>query len=175
LLDLAQLREARIELAREFVTPAGLLADVAATHELMATAKRQTLLVRCPDDLGAVLVDRRRMSQVLGNLVANAIRYSPAEGHVTLRGERRGGEVRLVVEDDGPGIPPTDRDRVFDKFYRLDRDRRSGGGTGLGLAIARTLVDLHGGRIWVEDAPAGGSAFVVTLAAEDLPAGVAVG
>ncbi|HUG55631.1 MAG TPA: ATP-binding protein [Candidatus Limnocylindrales bacterium] len=175
LLDLAQLRQARIELAREFVKPAALLAEVAAAHEVMSTAKRQTLLVRCPDDVGPVLVDRRRMAQVLGNLVANAIRYSPEAGNVTLRGERRGSEVRLVVEDDGPGIPPAERDRVFDKFYRLDRDRRSGGGTGLGLAIARTLVDLHGGRIWVEAVPAGGSAFVVSLAEEAMPAGVAAG
>jgi signal transduction histidine kinase len=79
-----------------------------------------------------------------------------------------GGLVRLAVQDAGPGIPPAERERVFDKFYQVGRvEGERPSGTGLGLTIARHLVELHGGRIWVEDAPAGGAAFVLLLPAAE--------
>jgi signal transduction histidine kinase len=170
LLDLAQLQEARIELSRELLRPDALLSEVAAAHELMAGERAQTLRVECAVEGMAVLADRRRMSQVLGNLVANAIRYSPASTTIRIVATRAGDEVRFAVIDEGPGIPAAERQRVFDKFYRLRATRDLAGGSGLGLAIAKSLVDLHGGRIWVEDGSAGGSAFVVAMRAEPVPA-----
>ncbi len=167
LLDLAQLQEAKIALSREFVATEALLADVAASHELIATQRSQRLVVECDPGTPPTLVDRRRMQQVLGNLVANAIRYSPEGGSIRLQARRADGEVRFRVLDDGPGVPEAERERVFDKFYRLAGNRESASGTGLGLAIAKTLVELHGGRIWVEARPARrGSAFVVALPLE---------
>ncbi|MFN2519617.1 MAG: ATP-binding protein [Candidatus Limnocylindria bacterium] len=166
LLDLAQLQEARITLTREFVTCHELLGDVVAAQEVIASQRGQRLTVSCPEDVPRVLVDRRRMHQILGNLVGNALRYSPPGCSVTVSAERAGGELLLRVDDEGPGIPPNERGRVFDKFYRLSPDRDGPAGTGLGLAIAKTLVELHGGRIWVEDGKTAGSSFVVALPLE---------
>jgi signal transduction histidine kinase len=109
------------------------------------------------------------MLQVLANLVSNAIRYSPEGATIGISAERRGPDVEIAVTDEGPGIPSEERERVFDKFVRLRRDRDVAGGTGLGLAIAKTLVELHGGRIRVEDGPRG-ARFVVALAHEAVPA-----
>jgi signal transduction histidine kinase len=165
-LDLAQLQETGIELTRELVRPESLLAEAAVAHELMAAEHGHVLRIEDSSDAPAVLVDRRRMSQVLGNLVANALRYSPPRSTVRLAATLHGDEVRLAVSDEGPGIPAAERERIFDKFYRLKATRQIAGGSGLGLAIAKSLVELHGGRIWVEEAPTGGSAFVVAVHAE---------
>lgn len=170
LLDLAQLQEAKIVLEREFTSPRGLLTEAAAAAEVMAAQRGQAITVACPDDLPPALVDRRRMLQVLGNLVTNAIRYAPEGTRIELRAGRAGDDVRFSVVDEGPGIPPQERERVFDKFYRLERTKDAVSGTGLGLAIARTLIQLHGGRIWVEEAPSGGSAFTVSVPHEVAPA-----
>lgn len=166
LLDLAQLQEARITLSREFVSCHELLAEVAGAYEPIAAQRDQRLVVSCLDDVPLALVDRRRMQQILGNLVANAIRYSLAGGSIAIAAERAEDEILLRVDDDGPGIPAGERERVFEKFYRLAPDRDGPSGTGLGLAIAKTLVELHGGRIWVEDGNRGGSSFVVALPLE---------
>lgn len=172
LLDIAQLQEARIELQREFTGAQALLAEVAATHEPIATAKDQRIRIAAEDDLPPVLVDRRRMQQVLGNLVLNASRYAPEGTEIELRAERAGDEVRFAVADEGPGVPTAERERIFDKFYRGERTKQHISGTGLGLAIARTLVELHGGRIWVEDRDGSGALFVVAIPYEPVPAAV---
>ena len=119
-----------------------------------------------PDDLPPVAVDAAQLELALKNLVENAAKYSPPGTAVRMSGARVDGELRLSVEDEGPGIPPEHLERVFDKFVRL-----TGGGppaqpgTGLGLAISRGIVRAHGGRIWAENRPEGGSRFVVTLPA----------
>ncbi len=166
LLDLAQLQEARISLTREFVPCQELLADVVGAYELIASQGSQRLTISCPEGVPQALVDRRRMQQILGNLVANALRYSPPGSSVALSAARVANELLFRVDDEGPGIPPGERERVFDKFYRLSANRDGPAGTGLGLAIAKTLVELHGGRIWVEDGKRAGSSFVVALPVE---------
>jgi signal transduction histidine kinase len=106
------------------------------------------------------------VDQVLGNLVQNAVKYSPAGAEVTLGTELRRGEVEVTVADTGPGIPIPAVPRIFERFYRVDSGRaRSEGGTGLGLAIAKHLVEAQGGRIWVESHPGRGSRFTFTLPA----------
>jgi signal transduction histidine kinase len=170
LLTLAQLQEARIELEREFISPGALLADVALTHEPVAATRSQTIRVVSEEGLPPILVDRRRMAQVLGDLVDNASRYSPDGTAIELRAEHDGSGARLAVVDEGPGVPVEERERVFDKFYRGVRTRARTKGTGLGLAIARNLVEMHGGRIRVEDAPRRGARFVVTIPHESVPA-----
>lgn len=167
LLELAQLQEAKVRLEREFVPCDALLGEVTAAHEALADARRQRLEVS--STAPPLYVDRRRMLQVLGNLVSNAIRYSPEGGTIRITAAPRDGQVELEVRDQGPGIPPEEREHVFDKFVRLRRDRDVPGGTGLGLAIAKTLVELHGGTIGVRDADAG-ACFVVTIPHEPVPA-----
>jgi signal transduction histidine kinase len=102
---------------------------------------------------------------VLMNLVENAIKYSPGGGRVEIALREHDGRVRFSVADEGLGIPQNERERVFEKFYRLDpRLARGVGGTGLGLYIARELVERMGGSIWVESEPGKGSTFHVDLA-----------
>ena len=113
--------------------------------------------------------DEDRLGQVLGNLLQNALRYaSTAPGAVQVTVHRGPAEARLVIEDNGPGLPPEALERVFDRFYRVDRSRsRVQGGTGLGLAIVRHITEAHGGRVWAENRSTGsGARFSVRLPAE---------
>lgn len=108
--------------------------------------------------------DRDAISRAVSNLVENALRYSGPEGKVVLSAESRAGEIVISVDDDGPGIPPADRDRIFDRFARLDRARSSDtGGSGLGLAIVRTLIEAGGGRVSCSDSELGGARFSIYL------------
>jgi two-component system phosphate regulon sensor histidine kinase PhoR len=106
--------------------------------------------------------DRERVLEVLSNLLDNAIRYSPEDGVVRLSATLDGAHVRFEVADQGPGVPPGDRERLFERFYTGDR-ARSPGGTGLGLAIARHIVQRLGGRIWIEDHAPPGARICFTL------------
>jgi PAS domain S-box-containing protein len=118
---------------------------------------------RADHDAAYALGDRDRLQQVLVNLLDNAVKYSPDGGTVTVSIERRTDAVRIVVADEGLGIPVGEQERIFEKFYRLDPQLRVGGGTGLGLYISRELVQRMGGRITVRSEPGVGSTFVVEL------------
>lgn len=118
--------------------------------------------VRIAGDLGALEGDRRLLMRAVGNLLGNAAKYGA--GRVLLHAAREGGQVAIAVEDDGPGIPAAERERVFEPFYRLDSSRdRASGGFGLGLAIAHKAVALHGGSLRVEDSELGGARFLIRL------------
>ena len=111
-----------------------------------------------------IQVDPGRIEQVLGNLLSNALRYTPEGGDIELRYSSNEENVTLTVHDSGPGIPPEAIPHIFERFYRADRSRsRTEGGTGLGLAIARQLVQAHGGSLTAGNHPAGGAAFTLTL------------
>ncbi|HEX9117163.1 MAG TPA: ATP-binding protein, partial [Anaerolineae bacterium] len=115
-------------------------------------------------DLPLVYVDPDRLVQVLWNLLENADKYTPPAAPVTIDAAWIGDEVLIRVADRGDGIPPEDREKVFQYFYRRERDRRLHmPGSGLGLAICRGIVNAHGGRIWMEPRPGGGSRFCLTL------------
>ena len=113
---------------------------------------------------GAVRADPGRLTQVIRNLLDNARRHAGPNGRVELSASGHGERLAVRVDDDGPGIPPAERERVFDRFHRsqLARDRDSGG-SGLGLAICRAIVELHGGSIRVEDSPLGGARVAFEL------------
>ena len=114
-----------------------------------------------------VLGDRERVLELLTNLLDNALRHSPDGGVVRLTAVADGDEVRFEVSDEGPGILPSDRERVFERFYTGDRARAANGGTGLGLSIARHIVQRLGGRIWVADrAPGATLCFTLPVATE---------
>jgi two-component system OmpR family sensor kinase len=113
-------------------------------------------------NLGSIDGDRRLFARAVGNLLRNAQKY--AAGKVVLAAWREGGMLHVAVDDDGPGIPSDERERVFEPFYRLDRSRdRATGGFGLGLSIARRAIDLHGGTLEVRQSALGGARFVITL------------
>jgi two-component system OmpR family sensor kinase len=113
---------------------------------------------------GALRADPDRLTQVIRNLLANARRHAGRAGRVEISAAARGTRLTIRVDDDGPGIPPAERELVFDRFHRSEasRDRHSGG-SGLGLAIARSIVELHDGRIWAEDSPLGGARVAFEL------------
>ena len=166
LLDLTRIEAGKIELIPRALPVADLVGEAADGLRHLADERRVRVAVDlavCP----AVWADPDRVHQVLTNLLANALKFSPPGGQVAVTARPDpGGLVRLAVEDGGPGIPPAERERVFDKFYQVGRvEAERPPGTGLGLTIARHLVELHGGRIWVEDAPRGGAAFVLLLPA----------
>jgi two-component system phosphate regulon sensor histidine kinase PhoR len=112
-----------------------------------------------------VRADARRLEQVLGNLIDNAIKYGRTNGTVTVSGRAtEGGQAEIFVRDDGPGIPADALDRIFERFYRVDKARsREQGGTGLGLSIVKHLVQSHGGKVWVASEVGKGSTFFFTL------------
>jgi heavy metal sensor kinase len=146
---------------REAVDLEPLLEDLVASAEPTAD-RRFTLAANLPGILNA---DGDRITQALRNLLRNAIEHTQPGGHIELGGrERSGDRVAIWVDDDGPGIPPAERDRVFDRFHRADAARvRTAGGTGLGLAIVRAIVTAHGGRAWAEESPLGGARVVIEL------------
>jgi signal transduction histidine kinase len=155
LLALARLDEGDGLQLRE-IEPAGFLADLAegipggAAHAGLAT--------------GTLLADPDLLARVVRNLLENARRHGGPEGRVEIGSSPGDGGLRVWVDDDGPGIPAVERERVFDRFHRSEAARdRASGGSGLGLAISRSIVLAHGGRIWVEDSPLGGARVCFAL------------
>jgi signal transduction histidine kinase len=131
-----------------------------------AMTKCITLHSSLPADLRQILADEDRITQVLTNLTANALQYTPEEGTVTISAIQKNDEVHVSVKDTGIGIPPEHLQKLFTRFYRVDksRSRNAGGGSGIGLTIAKHLVEAHGGRIWVEsDGDGKGSTFSFSL------------
>jgi two-component system phosphate regulon sensor histidine kinase PhoR len=143
---------------------AGRLAE-SSVERLRLFAERQgvTLVVDVEPRTPTIRGDEGRLGQVIVNLVHNAVKFSPNGGEVRVTVGRVADSVRIAVIDQGIGIAPADRDRVFERFYKTDRARVSGGGTGLGLAIARHIVESHGGRIRVESVEGRGSTFSFTI------------
>jgi two-component system OmpR family sensor kinase len=144
-------------------------------REVRDGAAERTAVVlaeEAPD--GSLNADPARLMQVIRNLEANAWRHAGPQGHVSISAAARGPRLVIRVDDDGPGIDPRDRERVFARFHRSEAGRdRASGGSGLGLAIARSIVELHGGRIWVEDSPAGGARVAFELAGFEPQLGIA--
>jgi two-component system phosphate regulon sensor histidine kinase PhoR len=135
-----------------------------------AMARDVTLENLVPAGL-VVLADNDRMRQVISNLVDNAIKYGRARGKTTVYGAQLSdGRIEIVVTDDGPGIPKEAQERIFERFYRVDKARsREQGGTGLGLAIVKHVVQAHGGEVRIESEPGSGSRFILNLPAAVTP------
>jgi two-component system OmpR family sensor kinase/two-component system sensor histidine kinase BaeS len=168
ILSLAE--SGQLVLHKEVIAVDELLADLSTSFSGQAEAKGILLCIAKNDQLEGLTVnaDVGRLYQVLGNLVVNALRYTPPGGTITLQGERDQGFVRLIVRDTGQGIAPEDLLSLFDRFWRGDpaRSHAEGVGGGLGLAIARQLVLAHGGHIEVESQPGRGATFIVLLPAD---------
>jgi len=161
-LSLADAGELQME--TEPIGLGGLIGDVVRRMKGAARAKSIDLVVRLPDAPLPVIGDAQRLTQVLLNLLTNALEHTPFEGRVTVSARQVERRARVAVQDTGEGIPSADLPHIFERFYRADRARsRETGGSGLGLSIARSLIEAHGGRIWAESVEGEGSTFVFEL------------
>jgi len=160
LLKLSQMDADRLELEVRRVSVTALVESCYETARHRAAEKELTVSLDLPRSVPDVSGDARRLQEVLQNLLDNAIQYTLPAGKIVLSVRQRGDEVVFTVSDTGIGIPLADQPRIFERFYRVDAARsREAGGTGLGLAIAKHLIEVHGGRLWVESELGVGSKF----------------
>ena len=163
LLTISELESGRIRLQLQPVALKPLVDKLCEDFKPRAASRNITLMNEVPELTANA--DSDRVQQVISNLVDNAIKYGGSEGTVTIRGRTgQDGTIELCVADNGPGIPEDARERIFERFYRLDKARsREQGGTGLGLSIVKHIIQCHGGKVWVESEPGKGSRFFFSL------------
>ncbi len=166
LLTISELESGRIVLNLQTVELRQVVEKIFEDFSARAAAKNVALANEMPDFKAGA--DSQRIQQVISNLVDNAIKYGGAGGRVIVSGRVVGdGKIEVRVEDRGPGIPRESLERVFERFYRVDKARsREQGGTGLGLSIVKHIVQSHGGRVWVESEPGNGATFCFTVPEE---------
>jgi PAS domain S-box-containing protein len=178
ILETSRIESGKLRLNPQALTLADAVQTVATSIQLLIAPKEQTLTIDLPSDLPQVSADRERLVQIITNLVSNAHKYTPAHGQITLyarltddpadarlaAADSPGQWVVVSIIDNGIGIAPEDQQYLFGRFYRVSSPETQGiGGTGLGLHITRSLVELHGGAIWVESEPGRGSTFSFSL------------
>ena len=165
LLDLSVIEAGRLELRQGPFSPAALIRAVTDTLRPMAEEKSIRLETGGMGSDLTAWADRDKITQVLTNLIGNAIKFMPAGGAVTFAVRRDNAEwLRISISDTGPGIAPEQVDKIFDEFYQLrEPGAKKAGGVGLGLAISKKLVEMHGGKIWVQSSVGKGSTFSFTL------------
>jgi signal transduction histidine kinase len=168
LLDLSAIESGTPGFTPERTDLRSMVAESFALVRHLASRKGLCIEARYGEELPALNLDRRQMTQVLFNLLGNAIKFCPDGARVNITVLRRAGNVDIDVQDNGPGIPPYGLETIFMPFQRLAQASNQRG-TGLGLAICKRIVERHGGRIWAENAIAGGAVFHVSLPLE-LPA-----
>lgn len=164
LLDLARLEGGGTTMRRERVSLEVLFDRVAERHERELDARSIVLVRSLEPGAEQVIGDSDRLEQALQNLVANALRFTPDEGQISLTTRRVKEAVHIIVKDTGPGIPAPQLPLIFDRFYKVDAARRQAGGSGLGLSIVRAIIERHGGTIVARND--GGAVFEITLKGE---------
>jgi Amt family ammonium transporter len=162
LLDMSRIQAGKFSVEPSLCAFTPLVADTLAS--LQSIAGTRNMKNEVPDGLPPIPMDKHRITQVLTNLIANAIKFTPLDGTIAVRARIVNGYLRCDVTDTGVGISPTDIDRIFDVFVQVNMSTtRNAGGTGLGLTISKTLVEAHGGTMGVESEEGKGSTFWFTL------------
>jgi signal transduction histidine kinase len=159
LLDLSRGEIGMLRLNPRPVDPLGLLQQAGDHMAPVASGHGQSLILALPATLPLVWADEGRLRQVVLNLLGNASKFAPEGSEITLRARGEGDFLVVEVQDTGYGISPEEQQRLFEPYHRLERDRERLSGLGLGLALCKSLVELHGGRIWVESRVGAGSTF----------------
>lgn len=166
LLTLSRLESVNPGLRREAVDLPALLGTIGDDYRGRRAAAAHQLHFSAEPALGHLLLDPLKLTQVFENLLDNALKYTPPGSHVDVTAKLLDRDVLVCVRDNGPGIPAADLPHLFERFYRVDKGRsRESGGTGLGLSIVKHIVQLHGGRVWVESELGRGTAFFFSLPA----------
>jgi two-component system sensor histidine kinase KdpD len=161
LLDLSRIEAGTLRPEADWVDVEEVVGSVA--RRLRPRLADRPLTLDLPGDLPLARVDPVHLEQALANLLENAARYSSPGTPIEVAARLGAGVIEVAVIDHGPGIPADEYERVFDRFYRLGRDRGRAGGTGLGLSIVRGLIEANGGRVWAEATPGGGATFRLTV------------
>jgi signal transduction histidine kinase len=154
LFELTRLEAGDIQWSIQRVSVNQLVGETVDAMRPQAAAKGIAVEMRVPSDLAAAEANPEKLQRVLFNLIQNAIRHTPEDGSVTVAAESAGQSIEVEVADTGAGIPSSERERVFEPFFRGDLSRR-GGGSGLGLSICRAIIEIHGGRIWLDSTDRG--------------------
>jgi signal transduction histidine kinase len=162
-LDLSKIEAGQLVLALDNYSLRDVVHGVYGAVETLAASKHLSFKVEMPQNLPPGHGDERRLTQVLLNLVGNAIKFTD-HGAVTIKASAADGAYNVAVQDTGPGISAADQQKLFQEFQQADNSvTKAKGGTGLGLAISKRIIEMHGGRIWVESAPGRGSTFSLTF------------
>ncbi len=162
-LDLSKIEAGQLTLSLDDYSLSDVVHRVVSAVEPLAAEKRLTCIADVAPDLPIGRGDGRRLSQVLLNLAGNAIKFTD-KGEVAIKASVADGAFAVAICDTGPGIPAVDQAKIFEEFQQADSSiTRKKGGTGLGLSIAKRIIEMHGGRIWVESEPGKGSTFCFTL------------
>ncbi len=162
LLDLGRI-EAGFDARKELTPFAAIIQSASETLALKISDKAQTLVIDTPGELPGVMGNPVRLRQMVANILGNAVKYTPHSGKIVVQARCEEGQIIFQVTDNGPGIPVTDQPYIFDKFYRASNVPSESSGSGLGLAIVKSIVENHGGRIWVESTEGKGTTFTVVL------------
>ncbi|RKH89219.1 PAS domain S-box protein [Corallococcus sp. AB045] len=165
LLDVARMEGGSLSVERKPLEVGPLIQEALEQHRGLAEARSLLLQAHVPEGVPRVLADPERLSQILSNLLGNALKFTPEGGRVLLRVQPEAGQVRFLVSDTGPGIAAEDRPRIFERFWQAGPKRKEG--AGLGLSIVKGLVEAHGGQVGVDSAPGVGSTFFFTLPAAE--------
>ena len=178
LLDLSRIESGRVEVRPTTLPLTALTEEVAEHMRALAAEKLIRIEVPSSDPSVTVWADRDKVTQVLMNLIGNAVKFTPQDGKVTVALEKNGNDyIQISVADTGPGILPEEQNKIFSKFYQVANiDKKKPKGSGLGLAISKALVEMHGGKIWMDSEVGKGSTFYFTLPAQqpfklEMPAG----
>jgi signal transduction histidine kinase len=162
-LDLSKIEAGQLVLSLGDYSMKDVVNTVFSAVEPLAAEKKLAFRLEVPTDLPDGRADERRLTQVLLNLVGNAIKFTD-NGEVRIKASSVNGTFKLSVCDTGPGISDADQKKLFQEFQQADNSiTKAKGGTGLGLAISKRIIEMHGGRIWVESRPGQGSTFSLTL------------
>jgi PAS domain S-box-containing protein len=161
LLDVARLETGKLTVARDTVDPEPLVRQMCDSNARIAAQKHQRITCVIEGPLPPICGDHDRIVQVFGNLIGNALKFTPERGEVTVEARREGRFVEFVVRDTGPGIAEPDLGKVFTAYWQAKKTAHMG--AGLGLAIVRGIVEAHGGEVWAENAPEGGAVFRFTI------------
>ena len=164
LLTLSRLDRSIRGCAANPLTLSNLLTVLSTISAAVPTASEHVLSLAVDPAIGPMSIDPLKITQVCENLLDNALKYTPRGSSIDVTARLIAGEIAVCVRDNGPGIPEADLPHIFERFYRVDKGRsRDKGGTGLGLSIVKHIVQLHGGRVWVESELGKGTAFHFTL------------
>lgn len=165
LLEMARIEAGQLRLSKEWTSIEELFSNV--LDRCSASIRDHRVVLNIDSGQSLVRIDSRLIAEALTNLVENSAKYSPSDSQILLRALAEDDKLTISVSDQGPGVAPDERDRIFDKFYRSNRlsERRSGG-TGMGLAIVRGIIEAHGGKIWLESDPGQGATFAFTVPVE---------